>query len=146
MSLVLSMTITREEYQESPLEINDGPYLIAANGLQPGDISYRREQVTSPYVHGDFTTHRALESPNAQIIVNTTADHHGELQQHVHELIRAFIQDEFVITLEMNNSIWKWRGEAADYAVGFSQPRQHALNVPVGFRFPRYPLPLDGPF
>jgi hypothetical protein len=140
----LSMTISRDG--ESDLELNDGPYLVAKEGLNPGEISYSREQVSSPYIHGQYTTYRTKESPNAQIVINVSSGDHTSLKSDLGTLIDAFSQEVFTLTLVMNGAQWQWQGEAANYSVGFVSERMHALNVPAGFQFPRHPIPKQGPF
>ena len=140
MGLSVSLKITRQELDESPLELNDGAYLVASDGLRPGDIGYRREQVSSPWVDGEFTVHRHKESPEAQIVINVQGDSQSQLKAHIETLVKAFTQDEFDLELEINGAKWFWRGEAADHAIGWGRERRHALSVPVGFQFPRYPV------
>lgn len=145
-SLTLSVLVDRTELSLADLEINDGTTYIVTDRVNPGAVSWRREQVTSPYVDGAVTVSRAKEIVEGQIVVDVLGATQGAVQNSIATLIDAFTQDQFELTFSMDGTIYKWQCEAADYIVNWDRVRFINRKVSVGFQFPRQPVPLTGPY
>lgn len=108
-------------------------------------ITWRREQVQSPYVAGKITVGRVLDAVDTTVAVEVTAANHATLQARVATLIEAFTQDLFYMTFTLDGTEYKWKCEAADYGMNWEHTRLHAKSTLVAFQFPRHPNAIGGP-
>lgn len=141
----LSVTISRELLGLDPLQISDvDSYYVAAQFLG-GQVTWNRQKVSSPWLDGEVTTARNRQNVTEQIGVEIRADTNAELQAATAELIAAFCQDSFVLTVIADGGTYAYAGEAADYQVAsWTTPRLVALAGQVVFSMPRQPVPLIG--
>lgn len=150
MAITLNITGTLS------LDINNGTnYLLdwEADGtslFEPGTVSWRREMVTSPYVHGAFEAGAVKDIVQASAVINIFAATQAALQTAETNLINAFSQATYTMTLGVDGTNYAWTCLRADYHV-----RPDALRTfnDAGrkwskgtFQFPRQPVATSGPF
>lgn len=142
----LSVTISRSELGLSDLELNDGTTYICTPEIEPGQITWRRERVQSPYVDGEFTVSRAKDDGEMRIIVDVLGATHSAIRTSIDTLIDAFTQSTFTLTIAIGGTTYAWTGEAADYAMTWDHVRMIGERVAVGFQFPRKSAAAAGPY
>lgn len=143
--IALSVTVTRTELGLGDLEINDGTTYICTPKLDPGAVSYRREQVKSPFVDGTFTISRVKDQTEFQLVVDVLGSTHSAMQSAVGTLIDAMTQDEFTLKVVIDGATYSWTCEAGDYAMGWSNAHFASTRTAVAFTLPRKPVPASGP-
>ena len=142
----LSVTVSRAPLGLAPLEIGggDGRFYLAAQFLG-GAVQWNRQKVSSPFVDGEVTTQRSRQNVSETIGVEIRADTHLHLQAYTRELLTAFTQDSFTLTINVEGAVYAYACEAADYQlVTWSTPRMVAKQGQVMFTVPRMPVPLAG--
>jgi hypothetical protein len=140
----LSLTISRDELNLPVLELNAAPFTVTKEGITPGEITLRREEVKSPYVHGSYVVNQVKDQGQGRVVIQVDAPTYSDLKTHIQTLIDAFSQWDFVITFTFEGAVFQWNCTMADYAVGFVNERWHSKAIEVGFQFPRHPVPLQG--
>jgi hypothetical protein len=140
----MPVTVTRTALGLSVLNINDFTSYYCATDFLGGQVTWNRNQIGSPYVDGQVTTHRTrgnvVEKVGVEILAGSTAD----LKAKTDAIISAFIQDYFVLTATIDGQQWSYACEAADYQQAFTGPRMFARQGQVLFDVPRRPVPLVG--
>lgn len=140
------MPITTVSATANGLNINDGTnYILVPQNLNPATVTYRRAQVTSPFVEGRFTVNRVLDAVEGEIEIDVIGSSQSALQTNIAALIAAFTADEYVLSITIDGATYSWDCEAADYAMLWVHERMHALRVPMRFAFQRSPVPASGP-
>lgn len=142
----LSVRVTRDELALADLQLNDGVKYHTTPDIDPGQVSWRRESATSPYVDGEFTISRAKEESEGKVTIEVVATSQSLLRTYIGDLINAFTQEEFNLIFDIDGAVYTWTCEAADYAVKWEHIRFHSFHALVGFQFPRSPIPVAGPY
>lgn len=150
MAITLAITGTLS------LNINDGTnYLVDwdSNGtslFDPGTVSWRREMVTSPYVHGAFEAGAVKDIVQASVELNIFAATQTALQTAETNLINAFSQSTYTLTLGVDGTNYAWTCLRADYHVRFDALRTFNDSGRKwsrgSFAFPRQPVGTSGPY
>jgi hypothetical protein len=150
MAITLNITGTLS------LNINDGTnYLLdwESNGtslFEPGTVAWRRDMITAPYVHGAFEANAVKDIVQASVELNIFAASQAALKTAVTNLINAFSQSTYTLTLGVDGESYAWTCLRADYHI-----RPDALRtfddsarkwMRGTFSFPRQPVAVTGPF
>jgi hypothetical protein len=151
MLLDLSVVLTRDWLGLAPLEINDRVRYKIADQLMGTQVTYNRNQITSPWMDGAVTVSRQLEVISEPVSVEVWG-RHGEgdplsnavLQQNMATVLRAFNQDNFTLTIAVENATYAYQCEAADYQVTWTGNRFLAKEGYIAFSVPRQPMALTG--
>ena len=137
--------VTRDELDAGPLNINDGENFILAKGLQVGKLIWRKDTVTSPYVHGRFPVREVMDAVESTLIVYALGSSHAVLTENIGVLIAPFTeQSEYELQINVEGQSYHWRCERADYEVAFATETLNALLVPVQFTIYRSPIAVAG--
>ena len=140
--VAMSVTITRSSLGLLDLDINDHlNYIVAGPEFLGGQMSWERNQVSSPFVDGDFTVNRRRQNVTENVVIEIMAGSGLELQVNTRVLTQAFSQDEFYMKVEINKATSIYRCEAADYKLVTSGPRFVANQIQCVFSVPRRPIP-----
>ena len=118
--------------------------------LEPGTVAWRREMVTSPYVHGAYEAGAIKDIVQATAALNIFAATQGALQTAVTNAINAFTQSTYTLTLGVDGTNYAWTCLRADYTIGLTELRTFGDTTRVWckgvFAFPRQPVPSTGPY
>lgn len=142
--VALSVTVSRGLLGLTPLELGFGRYYLAPQFLG-GAVQWNRQKVSSPFVDGEVTTQRSRQNVSETIGVEIRANTAHELQLYTAELINAFLQDSYTLTVSVGDAVYAWRCETADYQLAsWTTPRVVASQGQVVFTVPRQPLAILG--
>lgn len=148
MSLDLTVTITDGTLSDLALTAANG-YLNPRGGISPGQRVWRRQRVTSPYVHGGILVGQVLDIETVGLHILVEAASSAELETRMAALIDRMEQPSYVLQVEIDGVTYRWQCEPADSSVGdegaFDAPKFMLFRQALRFQVPRQPVPLDGP-
>lgn len=146
MSLALTTVayVTRGLLALDDLDINDHTNYSLAPGIMGGQVTWDRNEVSSPWVDGEITVSRKKRNVQENLIINVYGASQAGLQARMVTLVEAFTQDNYSLAFNINGDIRMYKCFAADYQVSWDQSRNKAMNVPITFMVPRLPNPWRG--
>lgn len=138
-------TVTRAQLGLGDLNINDGnTYTLAGPQIMGGTVTWDRRQVSSPWVDGDVTVARRRANVQDQLTFYVGGSSTANMNLNLQNLIWAFTQDRYTLSITVGSQQFAWDCEAADYSVQIDTPHMKALYVAVTFTIPRKPAALSG--
>jgi hypothetical protein len=141
----LSVTVSRDLLGLPPLEIATSPDYYLGSQFLGAAVQWDRQQVTSRWMDGSTTVSRHRQMVTEPIAVEITGPDLLEVQRLTNQLIAAFLQNSFVLTVVAAGSTRRYQCEAADYQnLGWTTPRLAAAQSQVLLQVPRQPVPLVG--
>lgn len=142
--IALSVQLSRDALGLAPLEIADrNPYYLSPQFLG-AQVTWNRQKASSPFVDGEVTTQRSRQNVTENIGVEIVASSMLELQAYTEELIEAFLQSRYTMTVITDGATFGYRCETADYQVLWTTSRLVAKQGQVVFAVPRQPVALVG--
>lgn len=112
-------TITRTWLSLSNLVVAPSAgYYIQRDGFGPGEMSFRRNQVESPYVAGKYQTHAVKDQQTTTLKIRVTGTSQSVLYTRMTDLAKAMEQFSFTLRLYINGVLFQYECDAADYSVG----------------------------
>jgi hypothetical protein len=136
--------VSRTELSLEPLDLNDHVNYQVANEILGGTQTWNRQSVRSPYVDGEYTVNAARSRPEERFAVQVFGEDQLTLQENIAMLIDAVSQFRFQLRLEMNEAVYIWQCETADYTLDFNQSRMMARQALVSLMIPRSPKLVRG--
>lgn len=122
------------------LDINDrNVYRLEASSIGSSQVTYRRQQATSPYVPGTYTVNAVPETITEVVGVYVYGNDHYDLRKLLERLTAAFTQMVYTVFWEVENDSYAWRCEIADYTVDTRREFRHSTMALATFQVPRYP-------
>lgn len=148
--LNVTASVTRAELSLSPLSLEvPNVYSIIRESLGPGSTGWRRQTATSAYVHGEVLVGAVKSITMASLGVRVYGNSMSVMVSRLNDLIRAFEQFTYDLTVTIDGSTFTWRCQPADYSVGdngnFQDHHLRAQQQEVHFSIPRHPTPVAGP-
>jgi hypothetical protein len=141
----MSVVVTRELLGLSDLNINDHTnYYVSNTDFMSAQISWNRQTTSSPYIDGSVTIFRTRQQTSQSMVVECLGEDQAELRQNFDIIAKAFMQDNYTLTITLNSVDYSYRCEAADYALRWDGPRFVARQVQMQFSVPCQPQPLTG--
>lgn len=140
----LDATVTRTELGLGVLHLNDHVNYILDDEILGGSTSWQRQTTKSPYVDGEFTVNRVLGDVEERISLDVLSDNHIGLQANIVQLVKAFSQARYTLTMYVDDSVWAYDCEAADYTVGWEKTRRMVHRSTVQLLVRRSPKLLTG--
>lgn len=147
--LSVSAHITRANLAPAlaDLNLNDDVNYQLSSQVEMGAVAWRKETVTSPFVHGRVVVGAVKDAAEGSVTVYVKGNNHATLNTNLDTVITAFTeQDEYTLKLMVEGQYYYWQCERADYEVAFTTPTLKARLLPVRFSFFRHPTPVQGPF
>ena len=146
MSLLgMTVSVTRTQLGLPVLQINDHNAYYISQSFLGGQMSWTRNQVTSPYLDGAVTVNRTRGMVTEQVVVEVLGGpSQALLQANVATLLAAFSQDSYLLTVIIATTSYEYLCEAADYQIAWTGPRFFAKQAQVTFSMPRQPIPVVG--
>lgn len=132
------------------LHLDEYPFFIAEGSFEPGEVTWKRHEVESAFVHGEYEISAVKKSENIEATIYVFGASQVELQTNVDTLIDAFTQRTFTLTADYGDSgvLWKWNCRRANYKWRQNAWTPSSANAAatVFLSFPRHPIPVAGPF
>lgn len=138
-------SITRTELSLGALTLGSGDYLILAEGMDFGPVTWRRQEARSPFIHGAIPTGQTKDITSAMMGIRVLGTTQSQLASNIDALVDAVSQWTYQINLDLDGTDYTWQCYSADYAVGASDDRFDLLDVEVRLVIPRSPVPVAGP-
>lgn len=143
--IALSVQLSRDALGLNPLEIAFGARYYLAPQFLGGAVQWNRQKISSPFVDGEITTQRSRQNVTENVGVEIRATNASDLQAYTVELIAAFLQDSYTMTVVADGATFIYQCETADYqAASWSTPRMVAFQGQLVFQVPRQPVALAG--
>jgi hypothetical protein len=142
----VSGSVSRAELGLADLALFTDTYTVALDGLDVGAVAWRRETVTSPYVHGAFEVGAVKDLTTLGLRVEVRGTSASDLQTKLSTLLAAFTQSTYTFSVTVNGSSYAWTCFRADYGVVFDPGRVLANQAQVSLQIPRQPVPVTGPY
>lgn len=145
--LDISGSVTRTDLGLGDLTLNTDDLKITEWG--PGIVSWRRQKVSSAYVHGDFATSLVKEQVESPLGIRATGSSMTDCWNKIGTLIEAFSQFSYTLAVVIEGTTFTYECEAADYSTGdgglFQKFHAMAYKQEIKFLIPRRPNPTTGP-
>lgn len=125
---------------------NPGTYRVMEWG--PGQIAWRREEVSSPYVHGSTLVGAVKETPVILLVILVEGMSSNDLMAKTAALLRAFEQFRYRLNISVDDEEYEWVCQPADYSSNndgsFNRSHWAEFCQVYTFRIPRDPTPIEG--
>jgi hypothetical protein len=119
-------------------------YIVAGDSFTAQTMTWRRQQVQSPYVAGKFTTHAVPDMVTEQLNIWVLGDNQMHLQRNLADLIDAFSQVYYQITWSVDIQSYTWNCEMADYSIDFTNTLTFSRHLSFKANIPRLPAIIMG--
>lgn len=143
-NLSMDVSVTRSLLGLSDLHINDHVNYALAPAFLGATVQWNRNQVSSPFLDGAVTVTRTRQMVTETIAVEVFGANQSTVQLHASQLIDAFLQDNFVLSVVIEGATQSYQCETADYQVAWTGPRWIQNQLQVSFSVPRQPVALSG--
>lgn len=147
MSLILAASVSRPELGLPDLNLNDHSkfYVSGADGAIFGStVQWRRQTAQSPFVEGQFTVNAVRDVVEDKFAVEVLGTDQVSLQLNLQELVDAFSQSYFNVTMQLDNAVYTYACEPSDYTIDWTRARWHNHQALITFALRRSPVPING--
>lgn len=149
--IVFAVIISRDDLGLADLDLNDHVnYYISNQNFLGQTVTFNRNQISSPFIDGQITTFRNMQSIQDQLTLEVLSSDGSylALMNNVRAAVAAFLQDSYTLTFEYGVSARtvKYQCEAADYTIDYDNQRWIAPQINATFAFYRQPIALVGGF
>lgn len=140
-----NLTIScRVSVPEGWLEINDGhKYSLTAESLVATQRTWRRQEVSSPFVDGTFTVNAVLENISLPVSLYVYGADHGDMVRNLEAVTAAFEQFDYILAIRRGEHAEVWRCQLSDSSIDTRREFQHARMAMVTFPVPCYPRKVE---
>lgn len=115
-------------------------YIVASDSFGSSATTWRRNQVTGPYVAGKFTVSAVPDQVTENVSVYVLGESQTELQLNLANLIDAASQPAFELQWSVDNAVYVWQCDCADYTIDFVNANLFARQLLVKLSIPRNPM------
>lgn len=121
------------------LEDLEGGYEVHKDTRATQSVTFRKQEISSPYVEGTFTNEAVRENVTEPLVIYVYGDSAFELDARVSAVTDALEQLQYEIKAQIGNLEETWTCSTADYAVETSQEFIHATMALIRAQVPRLP-------
>lgn len=114
-------------------------YRIAAGSFEDQRTTFRRSEVTSPYVEGTYVINALRENVTESLNVMVEDREALSLADAVRALGSALCQVRYSVQVQLRRDVWTWQAYAADHTVSTKREFLHARLAEVKAEIPRDP-------
>jgi hypothetical protein len=143
-----TVQVTRTLLALSNLNINDeGTYFLLEDGLEPGGVTWRRDEVESKYTDGSYEVGAVKEDARASYGVAVKAATQTALHTAVAAIVAAFTQRTFTLQVTIDSISTAYTCKRANYEVSWEGPWIDDAFEPIAviaFSFDRRALQTTG--
>lgn len=141
----VTMSITRTHLGLPLLALNDHVnYALANNSFGGGANQWQIQWADSKYVDGQVMVSRKLGNVQDTFSFWVTGANHAEVVSNIQQLIQAFSQETFTLTIQYEGNNHQYECYAADHSIERISAHYEANQIKVTFTVPRRPLPTTG--
>jgi hypothetical protein len=127
-------------YTGTWLDVNDGTnYKIGKGSFEESSTTFRRDEVTNPFVEGKFTVNALRENVSEKLSIHVFGVDSITVKNNVTALINAVKANNFLIESSVGNAKQIWLCFASDYSVNTQLEYLHARRALVNISVTRYP-------
>ena len=143
--MIVDAYVTRPEVGGGNLDLVNSTYKIEGeDGIRFGQRTWRRNMVSSPFVHGEFPVTQTMGNSQVECNIQIRAASMSALNTAIASLVAAFSQFEYALYVTLDDVTWGWTCFAADIAVESSDERMAQFNTVARLSIPRLPIPISG--
>jgi hypothetical protein len=145
--ILFSLLITRDSLGLPDLDLNDHLNYYVADQFMGGQVTWNRNQVTSPFIDGAITTYRTKQMVTDTVNIEVLTTTYTGAMTSLRTLVQAFTQDTYnlQIGIGVSTAALQYQCEAADYTMDWTNSRWVAKHLSISFSVPRNPVPILGP-
>lgn len=141
----LSVIVKRLELGLPDLELEaPGNFHIIRNTLGPGAAGWRRQTVTSPFVHGEILIGAVRDIEQAALGVRIRGSDAAQVAARIQTVVNAFSQFSYHLYVTMDGALRVWECQPADYSIGDGGTYQGfhwtAKQQEIRLQIPRSPI------
>lgn len=114
-------------------------YRIAAGSLENQQTTFRRSEVTSPYVEGTYVINALRENVTESLNLIVEPRNTLSLADATRAVGAALCQVRYTVQVQVRRDIWTWQAYAADHTVSTKREFLHARLAEVKAEIPRDP-------
>lgn len=142
--LTVTAVVTRSSLGLPNLNINDHSKYVLTTTMLGGSVAWQRNAISSPYVDGDITVTRRRPTVVEPMEIYVYGTNGANLMWNTAEVINAFCQDAFSLTVTINGATRQYSCESSDYSIEYNNAKFASKMCTVRLQVPRKPLPLVG--
>ena len=143
---VIDAQITRAApLTPTPLDLMSSGLEVADAGWDTGRVVHKIVHASSIYVDGEVPVAIAKQNRKGTVKMWVKASSHSAIETLLQDLMPAFNQYSYNLSIVMDSVTYQWLCYRADYLVGFTREFAWGLACPVTFNMPINPLPSVGP-
>lgn len=121
------------------LDLMSGPYRLTGDALVEQGYTWRRSDVSNPFVDGTWTVSAVRENVVENLDVWVRCDTTGELAVAVRELQDAFSQLNYGLEVTFDNVTYYYRCYLADITIRAPRELRFSRMAQVNASIPRHP-------
>lgn len=125
--------------------VGGSTYDIIQDSLVVGQMTWRREVATSPYVHGEVEVGAVRAAGQVAMTVRVSAADQSALQTAIDNLIDAVSVQSYTLSISLDGTAYTWTCGRASYSVTFDVGMYRGKRARVALVVPRHPVPVAGP-
>lgn len=122
------------------LDLMSGPYRLSADAFTEQGVTWRRSDVSSPFVEGTWTVNAVRENVTEQLDVWVRCSSTGDLAVAVEELLGALAQLNFGLELTFDDVRSFYQCYVADVTVKSPRELRFSRMAQVSAQVPRHPV------
>lgn len=123
------------------LDLSSAGYEIVEDGVNPGERTWRRTTVTSPFVDGVYEVHSVLDGATAEVTVRCLGATWADVQARYAALLAAVEVPSWLLEIEVDGVSYAYRASRADSVAGLQTIEvEHAFRT-VSLSIPVQPTP-----
>jgi hypothetical protein len=134
------VSVSRTSLGLPTLDLNDRLAYITADQIFGAQQAWNRQTAKSPYVDGEFLVNASRGLVQDRFSVQVLGSSQSQLQSRIKDLTDAFGQPSYVLTVTMEDGVYPYSCQPADYQVDWTAARWMARQVLVTFTVPRQPV------
>lgn len=121
------------------LYLNEGIFRVAADSFAEEATSWRRTDVTNPFVEGTWTVNALRENVTESLSLWVRGDRYTSTQQGIELLKATFSQINYVLQVSFDGERRTYTCYVGDFSVKASRELRHAKMANFTVQIPRHP-------
>lgn len=115
------------------------PYQLEASTREEYGVTFRKQEVSSPFVEGTYLIQAVRENVTEQVAVWVRGATHMEMDRRVQAVLERVERPRFVADFRVGSVTERWNCQVASYTVRSQREYQHAKIALLRLQIPRLP-------
>lgn len=115
------------------------PYQLEAGTREEYGVTFRKQEVSSPFVEGTYLIQAVRENVTEQVNVWVRGRTHMEMDRRIQAVLERVERPRFVTDFRVGSVIERWNCQVASYTVRTQREYQHATMALLRMQIPRLP-------